>query len=117
MHQVCSQVDLLPTLAGLMKQPFRYSGLGRNMLDSTDLRNQHPYAFIIDHDVKTIGLVSDSFYFWRSLKRDAQKMTSITGNNTDDVKDRPAERNKMEALTNGIYETTRYLMRNNKKKN
>jgi phosphoglycerol transferase MdoB-like AlkP superfamily enzyme len=117
MHQVCSQVDLLPTLAGLMKQPFRYSGLGRNMLDSTDLRNQHPYAFIIDHDVKTIGLVSDSFYFWRSLKRDAQKMTSITGNNTDDVKDRPAERNEMEALTNGIYETTRYLMRNNKKKN
>lgn len=116
-HDICSQVDLLPTLAGIMKQPFRYSGIGRNMFDSTDKRNQNPYAFIIDHDIKSIGLISDSFYYWRSLKTNSEKMTAIVGNDTKDVVDHSSERKRMEDLTNGIYETTRYLMRNNKKKN
>jgi len=116
-NDVCSQLDLLPTLAGIMKQPYRYSGMGRNMLDSSDARNQDPMAFIIDHDLKTIGMVSDSFYFWQNLKSGREKMVSILSDHTDDVGNRPAKRERMKNLALGFYETTRYLTTHNQKKN
>lgn len=116
-RQVCSQLDLLPTLAGIMKQPYRYSGLGRNMFDSSDTRNNNPNAFIIDHDLKTIGVVSDSFYFWHNLKSGMEKMVSILGDHTENITNKPAERSKMKNLAIGIYETTRYLTTHNQKKN
>lgn len=115
-HEVCSQVDLLPTLAGILKQPYRYSGLGRNMYDSLDPQNREPYAFIIDHDLKTIGLVSDSFYYFKNLKSASEKMVSIVTNNDSDVANEPVKRNRMRQLTIGLYETVRYLTRHNPKK-
>lgn len=116
-HEVCSQLDLLPTLAGILHQPYRYSGLGRNMFDSTDDRNRDPYAFIIDHDLKTIGVVSDSFYFWHNLRSGMEKLVSILDNSTGNIMNYPVKREKMKDLTLGLYETSRYLLLHNQKKN
>lgn len=115
-HDVCSQLDLLPTLCGIMQQPYHYSGIGRNMMDSSDKRNQDPLAFIIDHDLKTIGVVSDSLYFWHNLKSGMEKLVSIVSDNVHDISDKPAERERMKALTLGLYQTSRYLLFHNPKK-
>ncbi len=51
---VCSQIDVLPSIAGLLSVPYRNTTLGRNLFDSTLL--QDPFrsssAFIIDPDEK-----------------------------------------------------------------
>jgi phosphoglycerol transferase MdoB-like AlkP superfamily enzyme len=121
-HDVCSQVDVLPSIASLAKIPYRNTTFGRNLFDTT-LKQQYysPFyqdklAFIIDHDVKTIGLVSNDYYYLQNIKTGTQNMVSITNNlpveknnHTDSVK------NYLSRLTNAYYETAKYLMLNNKK--
>ena len=74
-------------------------------------------AFIIDHDVKTVGLISNQYYFLKNLKTGKADMVSMTDNNaveknqhTDSV------RNYLNRLTDAYYETSKYLLLNNKKK-
>jgi hypothetical protein len=75
-------------------------------------------AFVIDHDVKTIGLVGDQYYYVKNLKSGKTDLVSVTGNEqpipgkqTDSIK------NYLGRLTDAYYETAKYLLLNNKKKN
>ncbi len=115
-HQVSSQVDVLPSIAGLAKVAYRNNTFGRNLFDTVSATNR--YAFIIDHDVRSIGLVSDEYYYTRNMKTGKQEFVSVTGNEapvpglaTDSIK------NYMGKLTDAWYETAKYLLQNNKKKN
>jgi phosphoglycerol transferase MdoB-like AlkP superfamily enzyme len=115
-HSISSQVDILPTIASVAKIPYRNNTFGRNLLDTVS--SEENYAFIIDHDLKTIGLVSDQYYFSKNIKTGKQELVSVTGNEeitagkqTDSIK------NSMGSLTDAWYETAKYLLLNNKKKN
>jgi len=123
-HEVCSQVDILPTLAALAKQPHVNSAFGRNLFDTIpalQFKSKNPIehmAFVIDHDVKTIGLVGDQYYYVKNLKSGKTDLVSVTGNEqpipgkqTDSIK------NYLGRLTDAYYETAKYLLLNNKKKN
>ena len=124
-HVVSSQVDILPSIASLAKIAYRNNTFGRNLFDTVDMTMQYQsirptprYAFIIDHDVKTIGLVSDEYYFVKNLKTGKQEFVSVTGN------EKPVEgtqtdsiRGQMGRMTDAWYETAKYLLLNNKKKN
>lgn len=88
--------------------------MGRNLFDT--IINKEKFAFIIDHDVKTIGLVSSKYYYLKNLKTGIADFVSITGNETiianaetDSIK------NYMQRLTDAYYETAKYLLLNNKK--
>jgi phosphoglycerol transferase MdoB-like AlkP superfamily enzyme len=114
-NDVCSQVDILPSIASLAKIPYRNNSMGRNLFDT--IINKEKFAFIIDHDVKTIGLVSSKYYYLKNLKTGVVDFVSITGNEpitanaeTDSIK------NYMHRLTDAYYETAKYLLLNNKKK-
>lgn len=118
-HDVCSQVDILPTIASIANIPYSNTSLGRNLFDtvSSVIVNNEKFAFVIDHDVKTIGLVSNKYYYLKNLKTGTEEFVSITGNEpvgvttqTDSVK------NYMKRLTDAYYETAKYLLLNNKKK-
>jgi phosphoglycerol transferase MdoB-like AlkP superfamily enzyme len=122
-HDVCSQVDILPTLAALAGQSYRNTALGRDLLDTTGIPtspvplSREKFAFIIDHDVSTIGLVSNDYYCLRNLKTGRTEMVSVTGN--EPVVKNPATdsaRNYLSQLTDAFYETSKYLLLNNKKK-
>ncbi len=123
-NKVCSQADILPTIASLAKMPYRNNTFGRNLLDTmipfaeykSDFRGEK-YAFIIDHDVKTIGLISNRYYFLKNLKTGKGNFVSMINNNpveknlqTDSIK------NYLSRLTDAYYETAKYLLLNNKKK-
>jgi membrane-anchored protein YejM (alkaline phosphatase superfamily) len=115
-NQVCSQLDILPSVATLARQPYTNNAFGRNVFDS--ISQQEKFAFIADPDLASIGLVSNQYYYVRSFKTGAVDFVSVTGNEpvpvnatTDSMK------NYMAALTDAWFETARYLLLNNKKKN
>ncbi len=121
-NDVCSQVDILPSIAGLANIPYNNTTFGRNMFDTSGkykpaFTGSDNLAFIIDHDVKTIGLVSNDYYFLKNFKTGGEEFVSVTDDNaviqnshTDSVK------NNLRNLTNAYYETAKYLLLNNKKK-
>ncbi len=122
---VCSQVDILPTLASLAKIPYSNNSLGRNLFDTvpalqsrdkTVLPKEH-YAFVIDHDVQTIGVISNKYYYLKNLKTGNEEFLSVTGNDPVPVNtDTDSTKNYLQRLTDAYYETARYLLYNNKKK-
>lgn len=120
---IASQIDILPTIASLAKIPYTNNSLGRNLFDTVpalQYKSVFPkgtYAFIIDHDVHTIGLVSNQYYYLKNLKTGKQELVSMTGN--DPVPVNPSTdstKNYLQKLTDAYYETAKYLLLNNKKK-
>ncbi|MDB5202434.1 MAG: alkaline phosphatase family protein [Ferruginibacter sp.] len=114
---VCSQVDILPSLAALAKIPYSNNTLGKNLFDSAARAKQN-FAFIIDHDVRSIGVVSNEYYYLKNLKSGLKEMVSVKNNDpvpqnakTDSVK------KHMDRVTDAYYYTSQYLLLNNKKKN
>ena len=122
LHDVSSQIDILPSIAALAKIPYSNNTLGRNLFDTgTNFqfkpgKKKKKFAFIIDHDVKTIGLVSNRYYYLKNLKTGKKDFVSLTGNGaiplnaeTDSIK------NYLNRLTDAYYQTSLYLLLNNKK--
>jgi phosphoglycerol transferase MdoB-like AlkP superfamily enzyme len=123
-NEVCSQVDILPTIAALAKTTYSNTTFGRNLLDTIVPFSEYKavfsgdkHAFIIDHDVKTIGLISNQYYFLKNIKTGKQDFVSMVNNNaveknlrTDSIK------NYLSTLTDAYYETSKYMLLNNKKK-
>ena len=118
--EVCSQVDILPSIASLAGIKYTNTTIGRNLFDSladkkaTLLTAGYP-AFIMDHDNNTIGLVTNEYYFLKSLKDKKQELFSVKNNlpipqlpATDSIK------NYLGKLTSAYYETANYLLYNNK---
>jgi len=118
-HDVCSQVDILPSIASLAKVSYRNNTFGRDLFDAVSPVKtiDEKYAFIIDHDLKTIGLAGNQYYYLQNLKTGKEDFVSMTGNDpvpvnasTDSIK------NYLQQLTGAYYETAKYLLLNNKKK-
>ena len=114
-HAACSQIDIMPSVASLLKVPYHNNSMGRNLFDTAPATEK--YAFIIDHESKDIGLVNSQYYFIRNLKTNKTNIVSVTDNSpvqssveTDSIK------NAMAHLTDAYYETARYLLFNNKRK-
>ena len=61
-NSIASQIDLMPTIAGIVGRPALNKTLGRNLLDTR--HDAWRYAFIESKrgPVPIIGLVSDNFY-------------------------------------------------------
>ena len=118
-RDVCSQVDILPTLASLVKTPYTNNTLGRNLFDTASAVNSktEKLAFVIDHDVKTIGLISNKYYYLKNLKTGKIDFVSMTGNEAIPVNtDTDSIKNYLQRLTEAYFETAKYLLLNNKKK-
>ena len=60
--ETVSQIDVLPTIAGMVQQPYVNTTLGRDLLQPG---KQNNYAFIIYHDEGKIGVVTDSLLFYQ----------------------------------------------------
>lgn len=119
---VCSQVDILPSIASAVGIAYNNNSMGRNLFDSTSMqyRTAPPaerFAFVIDHDVKTVGLAGNKYYYLKNFKTGKEELVSMTGNEpiplnaeTDSIK------RSLQRLTDAYYETAKYLLLNNKKK-
>jgi phosphoglycerol transferase MdoB-like AlkP superfamily enzyme len=111
---VCSQVDVLPTLAGLCHIRYRNSTFGRDLLDSA-VHKGKGLAFIYDFDQDYIGVVRDGYYYRRQPKTGKEEMVSTRGNEPVPKAVVTEREEGMKILTQGIYETARYMLLKNKK--
>jgi phosphoglycerol transferase MdoB-like AlkP superfamily enzyme len=112
--QNCSQLDVLPTLAGLAHIGYINTGLGQDLLKAD--RPAANTAFIIDHDARSIGLVSGNYFFSRNLSSGTKSLVSIINNEpivqnayTDSLE------KALNSLNDAFYETSKYLLFHNKK--
>ncbi|HVZ56127.1 MAG TPA: LTA synthase family protein [Chitinophagaceae bacterium] len=111
--EVVSQIDVLPTLAGMLHQPYVNTTLGRDLLSPA---KKNDYAFTIHHDEGRIGMVTDSFYFERNINFPDERLYALDGhplnldrNREDSIKHR------LSIFTTAFYETARWMLMNNKK--
>jgi phosphoglycerol transferase MdoB-like AlkP superfamily enzyme len=112
---ICSQVDVMPSIAGLCTTSFTNTTLGRNLMDSSN--NQQPFAFIFDPDQRQAGIVKGDYYYRRHLQTGKEEMVSIINDQhagTDKLTS--SLREEMRQLSDAIYQASRYLLLNNKKK-
>src|SRR3990172_5113713 len=106
-----SEVDILPTVAGLADVPSLNSTLGRDLFDPRFEGTR--YAFTIGNQSATpeIGLVGKDYYFLM-LADGSRKSLHEYGSDTprEDVAGRyPVVAEQMETLTRAIFETSRYM--------
>lgn len=111
----CSQVDVLPTIAGITGKAYHNTTLGRDLLRINDSSSNA--AFIIDHDEQKIGVIHGDYYYTRLLTSGKETLVSIKNNeqvgHSTSIDSLQA---KLAQLTNAFYETSRYMLLNNKKK-
>ena len=113
----CSQVDVLPTLAGICHIAYNNTTLGRDLLDSATYRGKE-MAFIYDPDAANIGVVRGGYFYRRGLRTGKEEMVSTTGNDPvpAGVLNGPVGQ-ELKRLSEGMYELSRYMLLENKKKN
>lgn len=113
-HDIVSQIDILPTIAGMLHQPYTNTTLGRDVLNSKDRTDA---AFIIHHDEGNIGVVNNNYYFVKNLRISKEELMPINSNNlTIDTRQKDSIENKLSKLTSALYETAKWMLVNNKDK-
>ncbi len=112
-NEIVSQIDILPTLAGMINQPYLNTTLGRDILNS---KNKTNAAFIIHHDEGNIGVVTDDYYFVKNIRINKEELVSVKTdslNISNSKKD--SVMHSLSKLTSAIYETAKWMLVNNKR--
>lgn len=107
--EVVSQVDVLPTIAGLTGTPYTNTTLGRDVLGKT---KKNDYAFIIYHDEGQIGLVTNDFYFTKNLNFPKEEVHGISRSFSEREKD--SIRRRLSPVASAYYETAKWMLLHNK---
>src|SRR5690606_19500995 len=76
--EVVSQIDVLPTVASMVHQPYINSTLGRNLLHP---EKQNNYAFIISHDEGEIGLLSVDYLLTENINIKSELLLPVKYDN------------------------------------
>jgi phosphoglycerol transferase MdoB-like AlkP superfamily enzyme len=111
-NEVVSQIDVLPTLAGMFHMQYTNTTLGRDVLHSkgTDA------AFIIHHDEGNIGIVTNDYYFVKNLRIQKEQLMPVRSNVLSLTKlQQDSVKNKLSELTSAMYETAKWMLVNNRK--
>lgn len=117
-NNTCSQTDILPSIASVLKMPYRNTTLGINLFDTA--RNASvPFfnkAFLFDPEERKIGLMTDDYCYIRSTITAKDIFVSSKSNEALPVNPSKQQDKKLiEDLTNAYYETAKYMLLNNKK--
>lgn len=109
--EVVSQIDVLPTIAGMLHQPYINSTLGRDLLHPD---KQNHYAFITN-TAGRIGIVTDQYYFNTHLNFPDDQLVPITELAPgQSPQQQDSIRRELAEFTHAFFETARYLLMNNR---
>jgi hypothetical protein len=112
---VCSQLDIMPSIAALLKASYRNHGMGQSLFDSRV--NYQQSAFVIDHEAYTIGMANNEYFYVKNMKTNKIDFVSITNNDAVPVnKITDSIKKHLGILTDAYYTTSKYLLYNNKRK-
>jgi phosphoglycerol transferase MdoB-like AlkP superfamily enzyme len=109
--EVVSQIDILPTIGGMIQQTHVNTTLGRDLLDPNKKYN---YAFITN-TAGQVGMVTDDFYFIKHLNFPGEDLVPVKYTNEHYSKQqRDSAQRRLSEFTTAFFETARYLIMNNK---
>jgi phosphoglycerol transferase MdoB-like AlkP superfamily enzyme len=114
--EVVSQIDVLPTIAGMLQRPYVNTTLGRDLLDPAKKNN---FAFITNTAGK-IGVVTDDFYFIKNVFREEfpdEQLVPVKYNSSQSYSraQRDSIQKRLSEFTSAYFETAKYMLMNNKK--
>ena len=111
-EEVVSQIDILPTIAGMLHQSYINTSLGRDLLDPDKKRD---FAFVTNTS-DAIGMVTDDFFYLRNINSNEEQVKSMHRGNLNYTKQQQdSARKALSDFTTAFYETAKYLLMNNKK--
>lgn len=109
--ETVSQIDVLPTIAGLLPQPYTNTTLGRDLFDENKKENA---AFIMYHAPGWIGVVTDDYFYRRNIRISKEELVPVKhGLPTLTADEETTLKNKLSRLTLAMYETARWMLVNN----
>lgn len=110
--ETVSQIDILPTIAGLIQQPYLNTTLGRDLLDPGKKNNA---AFIIYHAPGWIGVVTDEYFYRKNIRINKEELVPVKEGLPALTPQQEQELKKqLSQLTSAMYETSRWMLVNNK---
>ncbi len=109
--EVVSQIDILPTIAGLLHQSYVNTALGRDLLDPAKKNN---YAFITN-TAGAIGIVTDDYYFTRNINFPDEQLSLMKNGVVLSKQQEDSVKMRLSTFTTAFFETAKYLIMNNKK--
>jgi phosphoglycerol transferase MdoB-like AlkP superfamily enzyme len=105
-----SQIDVLPTIAGLLGKPYSNATLGRDLLSN---KKGEDCAFIIHHDEGNIGVVKNGYYYIRNIQIQKDTLVSVSSH---PLNFSPAQlkkiRKEMGGFVTAYYETAKWMLCN-----
>jgi phosphoglycerol transferase MdoB-like AlkP superfamily enzyme len=116
----CSQLDVLPSIGGVLGLPYTNTAMGRNLFQPS-LRNDSSMisqsAFRYNAEKNEVSLILNNYYYELKMATNTDKLMYLHSNDKVPV---TAETNQIKAqareLTKAIFETSKYMLLNNKKK-
>lgn len=113
-HKIASEMDVMPTLAGLAGIPYKTRALGRDLFNPKHdaYRAAFSYSWTAPFN---LSLIDEEFYYEFIPGNAHGRLIKYSESNDDiDVRERfPEKYKQMQDLANGLYETGRYLLHNN----
>jgi len=109
--EVVSQIDVLPTIAGLIDMPYLNTTLGRDLLNPLKKEN---LAFIMYHAPGWIGVVNDDYFYRKNIRIKKDELVPVReGLSPLSKQAEDSVKKKLSVITSGIYETARWMLVNN----
>ncbi len=110
--EIVSQIDVLPTLAGMIHQPYTNTTLGRDVLNMNNSMNA---AFIIQHDEGNIGVITDNYYYMKNIRVQREELVPVKDSIYKCSSQQDSIKKSLSTLTSAIYETSKLMLFNNKR--
>jgi phosphoglycerol transferase MdoB-like AlkP superfamily enzyme len=107
-NRISSQIDVIPTAAGLAGLSYKNSSLGRDLM-RPEAKEQ--FAFLFDMDNRQLNILDSSFLFKHQWVTDRNEIYSILNNSpvtkTPEVEKRMQE---LKRLSEAFYEASKYML-------
>jgi len=118
--RTCSQLDLLPSVTALAHIRYTNTTIGKNLFDTIPIHNVRfkNAAFLFDPNLKQIGIVTDEYCYVHNLLSGTEDFRY--SNSNEPLPQTPLieqDRKAIKDLAQAYYETARYMMLNNLKRN
>ena len=108
-----SQLDVLPSIASLCNIPYTNTTMGKNVFITVQQKDNA--IFLYDDFNQQIGVLNNEYYYGYQLKNPSKPIFESALNN-EVVKNDSAQK-QMDILTKTLYETAKYMLKNNQKLN
>ncbi len=114
--KVASEVDLMPTIAGLTLPEYRNTTLGRDLFNPKF--DDERYAFTIRHQYgPEIGLIGRDYVYRRKADGSGRRLHSVWSETPEKnlLRENPEKAESLETLLQAYYETIKYMRFHNPK--